>query len=189
MADNTNGAANTNGTDDSQGTVELSALQAELAKMKAENEKLKNAQSNASADASKYKKELAARMTEEEKRATETKELIEQLKADNAALKRAQALAEQKAGLVGIGFEGELAEKAANAFFDNDFASFAGHLKEFITARDKAKAAEDIRNTPRPGVGATGAPSVTQEQFDKMTYAERLKVFNEQPELYKSLTS
>lgn len=189
MAENTNGAdkTNDNGQVNNNG-ADLAALQAELEKLKADNEKLKAAQSNASADASKYKKQLAEKMSAEEKQAAETKELIEQLKADNAALKRAQALAEQKAGLVGIGFEGELAEKAANAFFENDFATFAGHLKEFITARDKAKAAEDIRNTPRPGVGATDAPSVTQEQFDKMTYAERLKVFNEQPELYKILT-
>ena len=188
MAENTNGAENTNVTDNSQGAVDLSALQAELAKFKAENEKLKNAQSNASGEASKYKKLLNERMSEEEKKAAETKELIEQLKADNAALKRAQALAEQKAGLVGIGFEGELAEKAATAFFDNDFASFAGHLKEFVTAHDKAKAAEDIRNTPRPGIGATGTAAITQEQFDNMGYSERLKVFNEQPELYKTLT-
>ena len=185
-AENTNtNVTNEQGNNDA---ASLSALQAELEKMKAENEKLKNAQSNASADASKYKKELAARMTEEEKRAAETKELIEQLKADNAALKRSQALAEHKAGLVGIGFEGDLAEKAANAFFDNDFTAFAGHLKDFITAHDKAMVAEGIKNTPRPGVGGVGAQAITQEQFDKMGYSERLKVFNEQPELYKTLT-
>jgi len=183
------GIENTNVTNEQDsGTNDLSALQAELERMKAENEKLKNAQSNASADASKYKKELAARMTEEEKRAAETKELIEQLKADNAALKRSQALAEHKAGLVGIGFEGDLAEKAATAFFDNDFSAFAGHLKDFVVAHDKAIAAEGIRNTPRPGVGSTGTPSVTQEQFDKMGYQDRVKLFNEQPELYKTLS-
>lgn len=192
MADGTNnGAENTNVTAETtqDNSVDLASLQAELAKFKAENDKLKKAQSNASSEASQYKKELAARMTEEEKKAAETKELIEQLKADNAALKRAQALAEQKAGLVSVGFEGDLAEKAATAFFDNDFTAFAGHLKDFITAHDKAKEAEDIRKTPRPGVGSTGAQSITKEQFDKMGYSERLKVYNEQPELYKTLTT
>ena len=190
MAENTSGANDTNATEQgNEQTVDLEALQAQLAEMKLENEKLKKAQTNASADASKYKRELASRMSEEEKKAAETKELIEQLKADNAALKRAQALSEQKAGLVGVGFDSELAEKAATAFFDNDFTAFTAHLKDFIAAHDKAVTAEGIRNTPRPGVGATGAPSVTQEQFDKMTYAERLKVFTEQPELYKTLTS
>lgn len=193
MADGTNnGALDTNANietnEQGNGGNDLAALQAELEKMKAENAKLKSAQSNASADASKFKKALQERMSEEERKAAETKEYIEQLKADNAALKRAQALSEQKAGLVGIGFEGELAEKAAAAFFDNDFTAFAGHLKDFITAHDKAITAEGIRNTPRPGIGGTGTQTITQEQFDNMGYSERLKVYNEQPELYKSLT-
>ena len=190
MAENTNGAENTNIETTEQGNNgnDLAALQAELEKMKAENAKLKNAQSNASADASKFKKALQERMSEEERKAAETKELFEQLKAENAALKRSQALAEHKAGLVSVGFDGELAQKAAEAFFDNDFTAFSGHLKDFITAHDKAITAEGIRNTPRPGIGGTGTPAITQEQFDKMGYSERLKVFNEQPELYKTLT-
>lgn len=193
MAENTaNVTDNTNVTDNNTqdtSTTDLSALQAELERMKAENAKLKSAQSNASADASKYKKELAARMSEEERKAAETKEMFEQLKAENEALKRSQALAEHKANLVGVGFDSELAEKAASAFLDGDFKGFAGHLKDFITARDKAKAAEDVRNTPRPGVGGTGAPAMTQEQFDKLGYTERVKLFNEQPDLYKQLTN
>ena len=116
MADGTNGAENTNTNDNVQDNgADLTALQAELAKFKAENEKLKNAQSNASADASKFKKLLNERMTEQEKAAAETKELIETLKAENEALKRSQALAEHEAGFVGAGFESETAKKAAEA--------------------------------------------------------------------------
>lgn len=183
-------AENTNTTNEQSNNdaVTLESLQAELKKMQAENEKLKNAQSNASGEASKYKKMLNERMSEEEKKAAETKELFEQLKAENAALKRSQALAEQKANLVSVGFDGELAEKAASAFLDNDFTAFAGHLKDFVTAHDKAITADTIRNNPRPGVGSSGAQTITQEQFDKMGYSERLKVYNEQPELYKTLT-
>lgn len=189
MAEMMNGADATNATDNGaeSAVTDLTALQAELAKMKAENEKLKNAQSNASADASKYKKELAARMSEQERAAAETKEFIEQLKAENEALKRSQALAEHEAGFVGAGFESEIAKKAAEAFYDKDFKTFMGSLSEFITAHDKAINAEAIRNTPRPGVGSTGTTSITKEQFDKMNYTEKLKLFTEQPDLYKEL--
>ena len=45
----------------------IDALKAELERLKIENGKLKSAQSNASADASKYKKQLQERMTEQEK--------------------------------------------------------------------------------------------------------------------------
>lgn len=188
MADEMNGANATNNNGAQDSGADLAALQAELAKFKAENEKLKNAQSNASADASKYKKELAARMTEQEKAAAETRELIENLKAENEALKRSQALAEHEAGFVGAGFESETAKKAAEAFFDKDFKAFMGTLNNFITAHDKALNADAIRNTPKPGSGSTGASSITKEQFDKLGYAERTKLFNEQPDLYKELT-
>ena len=166
MADEANGV--TNNTLETQDTADLTDLQAELAKMKAENEKLKNAQSNASADASKYKKALAERMTEQEKAAAETRELIESLKAENEALKRSQALAEHEAGFVGAGFDTETAKKAAEAFFDKDFKAFMGSLGDFITAHDKAINAETVRNTPRPGAGSVGGATITKEQFDKI---------------------
>jgi len=189
MAENTTAAATeqNNAAETTQETVDTSALQAELERLKGENAKLKNAQSNASADASRYKKELQARMSEQERKATETNELIEQLKASNEALKRSQALAEQKAGFIGHGFDAEAADKAAAAFYDNDFEGFSGVLKSFLVAHDKALLADAVRQTPRPGAGGTDK-AVTREQFDKMGYSERMKLFNEQPELYKTLS-
>ena len=128
-------------------------------------------------------------MSEQERAAAETKEYIESLKAENEALKRSQALAEHEAGFVGAGFDTDTAKKAAEAFFDKDFKAFMGTLGEFITAHDKAMTSENIRNTPRPGVGSTGTAPITKEQFDKMNYADRVKLFNEQPELYKALNN
>lgn len=170
-----------------QETVDTAALQAELERLKSENVKLKNAQSNASADASKYKKELQARMSEQERAANQTKELIEQLQADNAALKRAQTLAEQKAGYIGLGFDAATAEKAAAATFDQDFTNLTAALKEFLTAHDKALMADAVRQTPRPGAGGTDK-AITREQFDAMGYKELVKLYQEQPEVYKQFT-
>ena len=166
-------------------TPSLEDLQSELARLKDENTKLRSAQSNASADASKYKKALQERMTEQEREANETKELIEQLKADNEQLKRNQTLAEYTSGFMGLGFDADMARKAAESV-GTDFTALTSTIRDFITAHDKALSAEALRNTPRPGVGAT-APAITKEEFDKMGYQDRLKVFNEQPELYKEL--
>ena len=99
-------------TQDTTQTVDTAALQAELERLKGENAKLKNAQSNASADAAKYKRALNERMSEQERAETQNKELIEQLKADNAQLKRERTLAKQNAGFVGVGYEADAAEKA-----------------------------------------------------------------------------
>ena len=191
MADEMNGAnATTNTTESAEqsSSSDIAALQAEISKMRVENEKLKAAQSNASADASKYKRELASRMSDQEKAAAETKEFIEKLQAENEALKRSQALAEHTAGFIGAGFDNETATKAAEAFFDKDFKAFMTTLTDFITAHDKALNADAIRNTPKPGAGSTGAPSMTQEQFDKLGYVERAKLFTEHPDLYKQFT-
>lgn len=169
-----------------QETVDITALQSELEKLRGENVKLKNAQSNASADASRYKKELQARMSEQERIATETKELIEQLKADNAALKRSQTLAEQEAGYIGLGFDAENAKKAAEATCDLDFGKLTSAIKDFLVSHDKALLADAVRQTPRPGVGGSDK-GVSREQFEKMGYQERLKLYAEQPDLYNTL--
>lgn len=169
-------------------TVDTAALQAELERLRADNAKLKNAQSNASSDAAKYKRELQARMSEQERAANETKELIEQLKADNAALKRSQTLAEHKAGFIGLGFDAVIADKAAAASCDQDFTGLTAAIRDFLTTHDKALMANAVRQTPRPGAGGT-EQTVTREQFDKMGYTERKKLFDEQPELYEKLTS
>lgn len=169
-------------------TESLETLKAEVERLEIENGKLKKAQSNASADVSKYKKELQARMSEQERAAAETKELIEQLKAENEAMKRNQSVAERTASYIGVGFDAILAKQAAEASFDNNHEGFMDALKAFISAHDKALAADALRNTPRPGAGATEQPTVTPEQFAKMKYVDKVKLYEEQPELYKELT-
>lgn len=165
--------------------VSIDALRAELERLKVENGKLKNAQSNASADASKYKKALQERMSEQERAAEETKDLIASLRAENEAMKRSAEVSARTATYIGIGFDEILAKQAAEAYGNNHDA-FSDALKSFLAAHDKALLAEQMRSTPRPGVGAVEA-AVTKEQFDKMGYAERVKLFETQPELYKKL--
>ena len=160
-------------------TPDLDAMKAEIERLKEENGKLKNAQSNASADASKYKKELQARMSEQERAAAETKELIERLEAENAKHKRNEDIAVKNAAFLGLGFDEALAREAAEATCDNNFDAF-------ITERDKAREAEALRNTPRPTVGATDK-AITKEDFANMKYADRVKLLAEQPELYNQL--
>ena len=164
----------------------LDELKAEIERLKGENGKLKSAQSNASADASKYKKQLQERMSEQERASAEAKELMEQLKAENAELKRNQTLAEYKAGFLGLGYSDDLAKSAAAAILDGKFSDFLTTHKQFVTDHDKALTADAIRNMARPGAGGSDT-SVTKEQFAKMNYADRVKLYNEQPELYKKL--
>lgn len=164
---------------------DIDSLKAELERMKADNEKLKKAQSNASSEAANYKKQLQERMSEQERAAAETKDLIETLKAENEKMKREQDVAVRTAAYIGIGFDEATAKQAAEAFGGN-FEDSIIALKNFITAHDKALNADALRATPRPDAGATD-PTITKEQFNNMTYTERAKLFEEQPELYNKL--
>ena len=164
----------------------LDELKAELERIKSENGKLKAAQSNASADAAKWKKELRESMDAKTRAEAETKELIEQLKAENEAMRRNQGVAERVASYVSVGFSADLAKKAAEASFDGKHDDFMTALKAFLTEHDKQLAADALRNNPRPGAGGKEA-SVTKEQFAKMNYAQRAKLFDENPDLYQEL--
>jgi hypothetical protein len=60
--------------------------------------------------------------------------------------------------------------------------------KKHIENVKKAERAAALANDPKPPAGSGGDAKITKEQFGEMGYAEQLKVFNEQPELYKQLT-
>ena len=166
----------------------LDDLKAELERLKSENGKLKTAQSNAASDAAKWKKEAREKMDEKARADAETKELIEQLRAENEAMKRNQGVAERAASYIGVGFDADLAKKAAEASFDGKHEDFMTYLKAFLEAHDKALKADALRNNPRPNGSGGGEPGITKEQFAKMKYAERAKLFDEQPDLYQQLS-
>lgn len=168
--------------------ADLESVKAEIARLKEENEKLRKANTNASADASKYKKELQARMSEQEQADAKRKEEQDTLLAELASLKRDKSVSDYVAQLVATGFDGELAKSSAEAMVDGDFGTFFKGLASFIEAHDKTIVAEAIKKTPKPGATETGANNtVTAEQFKKMSYAERNKLFNENKSLYDEL--
>ena len=184
MAEGTNPNVNEPNPTSEDSMEELKAM---LEQLKAENTKLKGAQSNASAEASKYKKQLQERMSEQEKAANETKELIERLQAENTAMKRERTLAEHVSGYLELGFDAESAKKAAEFTVDGDFSAMKRTFRDFMTAHDRELLADNMRSTPRPGAGAS-EPAVTKDQFEKMSYMERKRIYDEQPDLYQELT-
>lgn len=161
--------------------------EAELKKLREENDKLKKAQTNASKDASEWKSKFRATQDEATRKAEEQQEALEKIMAENEALKKTQTLATHKAGWLGLGFNDELATEASEASVGGDFNALMSVIKKFMEIHDKEINAANVRNMPAPK-GGSATQSITQEQFDKMNYREREKIFNEQPELYHKLT-
>ena len=104
-------------------------------------------------------------------------------------LRAERNVANHKAQLISIGFEDALAVETAQALNSGDTAKVFDALRKFITTHDKQLKENAFRQNPTlPGGGNEGKP-ITKEQFEKMGYTERLKVFNEHPDLYKEFTS
>lgn len=170
-------------------TVEVSIedLQAQIAQLQKDNEKLKQANTNASADAAEYKRKLREKQSAEEKRAEEEAEEKRKMSERIAELEAAQRNEKGKAGFIGFGFSESAALSATEAFYNGDFDGFTTIMKTFLSDHDKAIKAESVRGMTPPASGGTGPKQYTKEDFDKMSYRELNELYTKDPEQYEKL--
>ena len=181
-------------TGNNNNPVDIAAIDKRIKALEDENRKLRDSVTNASADASKWKKEkqelenqLKSKMTEEERTRAEQDAAAAAMHQELEALRAERNVANHKAQLLAIGFEGELAETTAKAINDGNTADLFDGIRKFIASHDKAVQEQNLRTNPTLPGGKT-APAVTREQFEKMGYTERVKVYQEHPDLYKEFT-
>lgn len=171
-------------------------LEARIKQLEVENGKLRQANTNASADASKWKKQYQeaderykSTLSEDEQRKIKHDEEIATLRNERDLLLTERNVASHKAQLLSIGFEDELAQNVAEALNAGETAKIFDGLRKFITAHDKTLKENAFRNNPTlPGGGVT-AKAISKEQFDKMGYKERLEVYEKYPDLYQEYTN
>ena len=168
--------------------TDTSALEAEIKALKAERDKLKNSVTNASADASEWKKKYQSKLSEEE--AAKEKQAEENAARDKELqeLRSRMNVANHKAQFISMGFEDEVALEAAQALDTGDSSKVFDALRKFITTHDKQLKENAFRTNPTLS-GGENPKAITKEQFDKMGYTERVEVFEKYPDLYKQFTS
>ena len=164
-----------------ESTPDVKALQAEIAK-------LKQAVTNASADASKYKKALQERQTAEEKAETERNEREAAKDRELQELRNERNIANHKAQFVSIGFDDVLAQESAEALNSGDTAKVFDGIRRFIETHDKLMAEKAIMNNPTLPGGNT-PHTTTREEFKNMGYREMVAFKQEHPDLYKEYTN
>lgn len=133
------------------------------------------------------KKQLKARMTEDEQKEAERLAAEQALKEEVETLRKAQTFSENKARFLGLGYDEKLALETAQALVDGDMDKVFANQQIHIENVKKAERAAGIANDPTPPAGGSGEAEITKEHFDKMGYTERLKLFNEQPEVYQKM--
>jgi hypothetical protein len=151
-------------------------------------ERLKAAVSKANSEAAELKRQLKAKQTEEERKEAERLEAEAAIKAELEALRKDKTISDSKAKFLGLGYDEKLAAETAKALADGDMEKVFANQQIHIENVKKAERAASLANDPKPPAGSGGDAKITKEQFGEMGYAEQLKVFNEQPELYKQLT-
>lgn len=175
-------------------TPDPASLDKRIKELEAENAKLKQSVTNASADASKWKQQmkekddaLKARMTEEEKARAEQEAATAAMQQELELLRNERNVANHKAQFVSLGFEEELAQETAMALNQGDTAKLFDGIRKFIASHDKELNARSLMANPTLQGGET-KKTMSQAEFDKMGYTERLKLFNEDRELYEAMT-
>lgn len=132
------------------------------------------------------KKDLKARMTEEEVKAQAAAEELEKYKTEAEALRREKNIANNKAQFISAGFDEALAQETAEALENGDFATVFKNQKTVIENVKKVAKGEAMAQTPTPaGKADEGSKVITKEQFDKMSLTERQALYQTNPELYK----
>jgi anti-sigma factor RsiW len=152
----------------------------------AEVERLKAALSKSNSENAEWKKKHRDALSEEEKKAQETADLIKQLQERNATLERESGLAKHKAKFLGMGYDEALATDAAAAMVDGDTEKLFSYQQKHQEALEKKIRAEALKGTPKP-VPNNGEGGMTLENLRKMSQQERLEFSQKNPEEYKSL--
>jgi hypothetical protein len=152
----------------------------------AEVERLKNALSKSNSENAEWKKKHREALSEEERKAQETADLIKQLQEQNEKLVRESNVSKHKAKFLGMGYEEALAGEAAVAMADGDMTKVFEFQQKHLEAFEKKIRADAMKGTKKPVSDKESGP-VTREQVAKMSMEERIKFYQENPEDYKHI--
>lgn len=168
-----------------QDTVNLKELQLKIKALESENGKLKQSVTNASADASKWKKQYQDKLSEEDKAKEIQDEANAAMQKELEDLRKERNIAKISGALVAndIGMDAETANKVAEAMNAGEIDKVLDGIRQFVITHDKALKESAIRNNPTLPGGKTSV-AVTKEQFDQMGYREMLELKQTNPELY-----
>ena len=166
--------------------VDTASLEARIKQLESENGKLKQAQTNASADASEWKKKYQSKLSEEDKAREEQETANAAMQKELELLRAERDIANYTGTLTapGIGMDAETAKDVATAMQEGNMAKVIDGIRKFIVSHDKAMAEKAMLNNPvLPGGDST--KTVTKEQFDNMGLEEMIAFHNDHPDLYR----
>ena len=133
--------------------------------------KLKTALSKANSDAAEWKRQFREKQTEQERTEAERVEREKELADKLAAYERKSLVSDYQAQCLALGYDKDLALRAAEAMADNDAAAIMACQQEFLVAKQKELEVNALNKQPGLSVGAPPtAKQAEQEAKDKMRH-------------------
>lgn len=132
------------------------------------------------------KKELNAKLSEDEQAKQKEQEEREKLQNAYNELLRENQISKFKAELLGMGYEDKLAADTAQAMASGDAAKVFANQKKQMEIVQKNARAEALKHTPKPQPDGD-SKTMTLDAFRKLSPQERYAFSENHPEEYKAL--
>ena len=167
-------------------------LMSELAQLKADMARNKNALDKALREKGEITKKLREKQTAEEAEA-EAKAEAEAARAEREAeMEKKIATYEAKSMFAEMGLVGKDLDTAVQAKIDGDektvYSVIVKYFENKYESALKTKESEWLGNRPQVNVGVGESTALTKEQFDNMTYKEKVELKNKDIETYNKLS-
>lgn len=135
-------------------------------------------------EAANFKKQLRERMSEEEAIKAKNAEDLAAIMAELDGLRAEKQIGEYTTQFMGLGYDTALAKSTAEAIQKGDMATMFRNHAKFTADREKALKAEILKGTPTPPAG-NGDKGMSRDEFSKLSLADKMKFYEENPERYK----
>ena len=142
----------------------------------AEVSNLKEALSKANSQAAEWKRQFREKQTEQERAEAERAEREKAVEEELRGLRRDKTVSGYLANCLALGYDKDLALRAAEAMADNDAAAIMACQQEFLEAKQKEFEATALNRQPTLSHGAPPtAQAAEAEAYNKMRKAWGLK--------------
>lgn len=162
---------------------QLSERENALAEAEKKYGKLKGTLDNKLKELGDMTKKERERMTAEE---LERKE-IEEIKEQNALLLKEREVVNAERRFIQCGCDSDLASEGAKALIDGDYDGLFGVFNKIIESKVAEQKSELLKTMPKPQ-GSVQSSTMTQEQFNKLGYKDRVELLEKDPDTYNRLS-
>lgn len=168
------------GGSDSNSAERIAELEKQLAESGKKYDKLKNTLDGKLKELGDMTKKERERMTAEER---ERKE-IEEIKAQNEMLLKEREIVGAERRFIQMGCDAELANEGAKLLIEADYDGLFNVFSKIVENKIANEKSELLKTIPKPQGGGSSV-SMTQEQFDTLTYEQLIELKEKDPETYK----